>query len=155
MQYRTRRKSPMNLLFVRRVAAVCLFSLGSLTAQTTYIPSAATWSYRPGTSEASTPTSLWRDRTFVESGWLSGPMPFWYGDVLAGGTQITGMQNVHTTLFFRNSFTISNPTEIGGLIINAKCDDGFIAWINGVEVARYNVTAQNPTIGDFATNSVA
>jgi hypothetical protein len=65
------------------------------------------------------------------------------------------MQNVHTTLFFRKTFTVSNPTEIGGLIINAKCDDGFIAWINGVEVTRYNVSVPNPTIGDVALVSVA
>src|SRR4029434_4601604 len=53
------------------------------------------------------------------------------------------------------TFSVSNPTDIGGMIINAKCDDGFIAWINGVEVARYNVAAPNPTIGDVATISVA
>jgi hypothetical protein len=82
-------------------------------------------------------------------------MPFWYGDVLPGGTQVTGMQNIHTSLFFRKTFSISNPTEIGGLLINAKSDDGFIAWINGVEVARYNVTVQDPIYTSTAAISVA
>lgn len=133
----------------------CLFGIGSLSAQTTLIPSGAIWSWLPGTAEASNPIAAWRQRTFVESGWSSGAMPFWYGDVLPGGTQITGMQNVHTSLFFRKTFTITNPTEIGGLILNAKCDDGFIAWINGVEVARYNVTIQDPIFSSTAAISVA
>jgi hypothetical protein len=137
------------------LATSCLLGIGSLSAQTTLIPSGATWSWLPGTTEASNPIAAWRQPAFVESGWSSGAMPFWYGDILAGGTQITGMQNVHTSLFFRKTFTITNPTEIGGLIINAKSDDGFIAWINGVEVARYNVTTQDPIFSSTAAISVA
>lgn len=141
-------------LLIRTVAFCCL-GLGALRAQTTLVPSGATWSWLRGTSEASNPTSSWRQRSFTEVGWSSGAMPFWYGDVLPGGTQITGMQNVHTTLFFRNSFNISTPGDIGGLTINAKCDDGFIAWINGVEVARYNITVQDPIYTSLAGSSVA
>ena len=107
-----------------------------------------------GTQEASNPTSAWRQLGFAESGWSSGAMPFWYGDVLPGGTQLTGMLNVHTTVFFRKTFTVANPTQIGELLLQVKVDDGFIAWINGVEVARYNVAAQNPVYTDRATISV-
>lgn len=142
---------PRSLYFA---AFALLFALHPLRAQTTYIPAGATWSYRASTSEASNPISAWRSVSFVETGWSTGAMPFWYGDVLPGGTQITGMQNVHNALFFRKTFSLANPLDVGGLVINAKSDDGFIAWINGVEVARYNVTAANPTIGDVADSSV-
>ncbi len=81
-------------------------------------------------------------------------MPFWYGDVLPGGTQLTGMANVHTSLFLRRSFTVANPTEIGALVLQAKSDDGFVAWINGVEVYRYNVAPVNPVFTDAASTSV-
>ncbi|HET6409670.1 MAG TPA: lamin tail domain-containing protein, partial [Chthoniobacteraceae bacterium] len=138
-----------------RIAACCLLGIGSISAQTTLVPSGTTWSWLRGTAEASNPTNAWRQQSFVESGWLTGAMPFWYGDILPGGTEVTGMLNVHTSLFFRKSFTISNPTEIGGIIINAKSDDGFVAWINGVEVARYNVTVPDPIYTSTAGTSVA
>ncbi|MDB6151803.1 MAG: hypothetical protein JWL90_256 [Chthoniobacteraceae bacterium] len=82
-------------------------------------------------------------------------MPFWYGDILPGGTELTGMLNVHSSVFFRKSFTVADPAAIGGLILSAKCDDGFVVWINGVEVARYNVAATSPAFSGVATASVA
>src|SRR6476659_5999154 len=51
------------------------------------VPAGATWKYLRGTAEASSPdATLWRTRTFDDSAWLDGAMPFWYGDVLPGGT---------------------------------------------------------------------
>jgi hypothetical protein len=143
------------LRFPLSLLAPWLLACGIASAQTTYIPAGDTWSYLRGTAEASNPTSAWRQLGFVESGWSSGAMPFWYGDVLPGGTELTGMQNVHTTVFFRKTFIVSNPTEIGGLILTAKCDDGFLAWINGFPVYRYNVDVLNPTFIDVAASSVA
>jgi hypothetical protein len=105
-------------------------------SQTTLVPTGAAWSYLRGTAEASNPTSTWRLGNFVETGWSSGAMPFWYGDVLPGGTELTGMLNVHSTVFLRNSFSVATPADIGGLILSAKSDDGFVVWINGVEVLR-------------------
>ena len=140
--------------FLLRVLAPWLLTLGALHAQTTYIPPNATWSYLRGTAEASNPTSAWRQLSFGETGWSTGAMPFWYGDILPGGTELTGMLNVHTTVFLRKTFTVDNPTELGALLLQAKSDDGFIAWINGVEVYRYNVTAQNPLFSDRAASSV-
>ncbi len=136
-------------------------TLGTFALQThlakadTLVPAGATWRYLRGTAEASTPDpTLWRARTFDDASWLSGAMPFWYGDVLPGGTELTGMVNVHSTIFLRQSFSVTSPLDIGGLILTAKCDDGFIAWINGVEVYRYNVSVISPTYQSNAAISV-
>ena len=41
----------------------------------------ASWSYRKGTSEASSPTDAWREVGFVEDGsWMTGQTPIGYGD---------------------------------------------------------------------------
>ena len=48
------------------------------------------------------------------------------------------MANNYTCVFLRRKFTVTDPYEFGALTLSAKCDDGYIAWINGVEVARYN-----------------
>lgn len=103
------------------------------------VPAAASWRWRPGTDEASSPVGLWRERGFADAGFTLAPAPFWYGDTLPGGTQITGMQNVHGCLFLRTTFVVTNLTEIGGLRLTSHVDDGFVAWINGTEVLRVRV----------------
>ncbi|HUR46534.1 MAG TPA: lamin tail domain-containing protein, partial [Candidatus Saccharimonadales bacterium] len=99
----------------------------------------ADWRWKPGTNEASNPIDAWRFRTFDDSGFTPAPAPFWYGDVLPGGTQISGMQSVYLCVFLRKSFVITNASEITGLKMGALVDDGFVAWINGVEVLRVNM----------------
>ncbi len=107
--------------------------------------SAAGWRWRPGTTEASAPVTAWRTLGFDDSQFTTAPAPFWYdttGDssTLVGGTQITGMQNVYTSLFFRTTFVLTNTAEIAFLRLGALVDDGFVAWINGTEVQRVNMT---------------
>src|SRR5436190_3825294 len=89
------------------------------------IPTASTWRWQPGTNEASTPVTAWREIGFADTQFTTSPAPFWYGDVLPGGTQITGMQNVYLCIFLRRTFVVSNLTEIGGLRMNSLVDDGF------------------------------
>src|SRR2546428_2422259 len=102
----------------------------------------ATWKYFKGRSEASTPdTTAWRKVNFDDSAFTSAPAPFWYGDVYPGGTQLTDMLNQYTCIFMRRTFVITNLEEIGGLRFGYRCDDGFIAWINGVEVQRYHMSS--------------
>jgi len=139
----------------RRFFVAAVVGLPPLACADVLVPPAASWRYLPGTAEASSPDkSLWRAPAFNDSTWLTGPMPFWYGDVLPGGTQLTGMLNGYSTVFFRQTFSVTSAADIGGLILTAKCDDGFIAWINGVEVYRYNVSVVSPTFQSLATISV-
>jgi hypothetical protein len=124
--------------------------------------SAAGWRWRPGTNEASAPVTAWRTLGFDDSQFTTAPAPFWYdatGDssTLVGGTQITGMQNVYTSLFLRTTFVLTNTAEISYLRLGALVDDGFVMWINGTEVQRVNITgpAGDPvSITTLATNAV-
>ena len=125
-----------------RLWLLAVLTLGKLSlylGAADLVPVQAQWRYLKGTAEASTPDpTAWRQVGFNDAGWLSGPATFWYGDVFTG-TQITDMQNGYSSLFFRTKFTVVNPADIEQLVLHAQCDDGFIAWINGHEVARYNV----------------
>lgn len=145
-------------LFLRLLLPV-LAGSGALQAQTTLVPSGATWSYLRGTAEASNPISAWRARTFIENGWSSGAAPFWLGFAgIAGGTPLTGMSTVpgnHSTVFLRHTFSVADPAEIGALTLQASSDDGFIAWLNGIEVARFNITTASPTFTSVATGTVS
>lgn len=105
----------------------------------TLVPTAATWKWRPGRTEASNPTSAWRLLDFNDSEFVSAPAPFWHGDVLPGGTDIPDMQNSYLCLFLRKTFVVSNASEISALKLSALVDDGFVAWLNGEEILRVGV----------------
>jgi hypothetical protein len=49
-------------------------------------------------------------------------------------------------VFLRHSFTIVSPGDLRSLTLGAQSDDGFVAWINGREVARFNMPGGEPTI---------
>lgn len=128
----------------KRLASV-LFSLGlalsARTAAETLIPPRATWAYQEGLQEASTPDrTSWRFLNFNDSAWRRGSMPFFYGEPLEG-TRLENMRGNYTSLFARYPFVISQVGNVSELNLRILSDDGFIAWINGVEVARYNMPA--------------
>lgn len=100
------------------------------------IPAGSLWRWRPGTNEASNPISSWRLFQFNDAQFSLAPAPFWFGDVLPGGTEIQGMRNVYGCIFLRKTFVVQDPSDISGLRMNALVDDGFVTWINGTEVLR-------------------
>jgi VCBS repeat-containing protein len=54
------------------------------------------------------------------------------------------MYEQSTTLFARAEFAVENADAVGRLSLRLRYDDAFIAWINGVEVARANTTGGYP-----------
>lgn len=108
--------------------------------EATLIPENATgWSWRPGSTEASSPLTAWAGEDFVEDGtWSVQAMPIGYGGV---GTQsfnppISGMQNQYSSVFFRRSFTVIEGEIPSKLILRYLADDGFVVYLNGTEVFR-------------------
>ena len=49
------------------------------------------------------------------------------------------MRGHYTSVSLRRKFVITDPAVVGELQLGAVSDDGFIAWVNGHEVARYNM----------------
>ena len=117
------------------------------SAQLLFNTNAPNWKYFKGRTEASTPdTTAWRQLSYNDSAWTTGQAPFWFGDVRPTGTQITDMQNQYTTIYMRRTFTVNDLEQVSGLRLTYLCDDGFVAWINGVEVHRYNAGAVGANI---------
>ena len=114
----------------------------------------AAWRYFKGRSEASTPDrTAWRRLPFDDSSWTIGNAPFYYGEALTG-TLLNDMQNGYTCVFMRRTFVVDDLADVGGLRLVSNCDDGFIAWINGVEVARTNMPAGTPPYTGTAASAV-
>jgi len=51
------------------------------------------------------------------------------------------MRNVNASALVRIPFTIADPAGLDLLVLRMRYDDGFIAWLNGTEIARRNAPA--------------
>ncbi len=77
------------------------------------------------------PGADWNNATFNDQSWLQGKGGIGYGDN-DDGTVISPTLSV----FLRKKFTIVNRDKIKEAILHIDYDDGFIAYLNGVEIAR-------------------
>jgi len=102
---------------------------------TTAVPRGATWRYAKGTS---TPPSSWASRSFDDSSWSQGRAGFGYEDG-DDATVLSDMLDGYATLYVRTRFDVASPAAVTGMTLNVSYDDGFVAFLNGVEVARANV----------------
>lgn len=115
-----------------------LGTLGSLQAETLF-GNLSLWKYWKGTSEASSPDSTaWRAPGFDDGAWPEQVEPFYYGEDLVG-TLLEDMRGSYTCVYFRKTFNIQDPQALSALRLIVLSDDGFVAWINGHEIARFNV----------------
>ena len=108
----------------------------AVQGELTYFTGGDQWSYRPGTSA---PPADWNTAGFVEGAeWLLGTAPFGFGSTgQVHGTTITGMQSNYTSVYARHPFTIAaGELPQQSLRLRHNVDDGFIAYLNGVEIAR-------------------
>lgn len=60
------------------------------------------------------------------------------------------MRNLQRTACIRLPFEVADPAAATSLRLRMRWDDGFIAWVNGVEVAR-NAAPANPLWNSLAT----
>ena len=114
------------------------------------------WSWRPGLTEASTPTDLWRTKEYeLDLSWNVGAVsPIGYGRVndMTINTSLDDMRSNYNCIFLRNTFEIIEGEIPSVINVNYFADDGFILWINGKEVERHNFIG-DPSIEAKASRS--
>jgi len=121
-------------------------------ADTTLVPTGATWKYLDNGSDQGT---AWRAASFDDSSWSAGPAQLGYGD----GDEATTLgfgpdaNNKFITSYFRRSFNVTNASLFSTLTLRLLRDDGAVVYLNGVEVWRTNMPTG--TIGHLTTASVA
>jgi len=111
-----------------------------LTAQY-LVRSGDTWRFFRGTREPSGGTSAWTRLDFDDSSWEEGPSGFGYGDG-DDRTLLTDMRGNYTTVYIRRVFQVPDPAALAGLTFAINYDDGFVAYLNGTEIARRNVSGR-------------
>ncbi|MBN1674114.1 MAG: fibronectin type III domain-containing protein [Kiritimatiellae bacterium] len=118
------------------------------------VPKGAAWRYRKGTAEAATPADRWRTLRFDDSGWATGSAPFGYaGTGWPAGTELPDMRTNYLCVFLRRTFETAAPSLVKELHLDIDYDDGFLAWINGQEVARVNMAGSPGEFLDCTTNA--
>lgn len=129
----------MKKLYIVRFLLAVIFIAGSIKSTFAQnvnhwemvVAASDTWHYFPGNSE---PPANWTNTDFNESSWLSGPGGFGFGDG-DDGTTISPVISV----YLRTTFTIVDISNISWAILDMDYDDGFVAYLNGHEIARSNV----------------
>ena len=105
------------------------------------------WSFLRGTTE---PPAGWNDLEFDDSSWESGPSGFGYNAECAPATVLEDMRNGYSSLYLRKLFRVDDPAALTGLTLSIDYDDSFVAYLNGVEVARNNVDGDPPRYNQLA-----
>lgn len=114
---------------------------GAFVEDEVFVEVGDTWRWFKGTQEPSSPTSAWRQQGYDDSGWLSGATSIGYGDG-PYATTITDMRNSYMSIFCRKTFNVSSIDDIDQLILSVAIDDGFYAYLNGVQIHSHNVTGR-------------
>jgi len=102
-----------------------------ITHWETIIDCGDVWKYRLGDSNI---PAEWKTLDYNDSVWLSGPSGFGYGD---GDDATVVSQTV--SLYIRNIFSIDDIDNIADALLHIDYDDAFVAYLNGVEIARSNI----------------
>ncbi len=102
---------------------------------------------------SSEPAIAWNTVSYDDSGWLSGST----GVGFDSGTTYGSMINLDTsdmfpgtlTCYIRVPFDVTDPSALSQLTLRMKYDDGFVAYINGTQVASANAPS-SPSYSDQA-----
>ncbi len=91
------------------------------------------------------PPADWAAPAFDDSAWAPAPGGFGYGD----GDDASEVPAGILSFFYRIRFDVADPVKLDSAILSMDFDDGFVAWLNGVEIARsFNMPPGTP---DFQT----
>ncbi|MEM1095635.1 MAG: CotH kinase family protein [Bacteroidota bacterium] len=93
------------------------------------------------------PVSQWVSGGYNASHWQEGPSGFGYAD----GDDNTVIQPLRA-IFIRTAFTVADTADVLDVALHVDYDDGFVAYLNGTEIARSNIgtVGDRPRSTDFA-----
>jgi hypothetical protein len=96
-----------------------------------------------GTSE---PAAAWNTLGFNDASWLNGSTGVGFeqdGSVYSGliNLDVSDMFRQTFSVYIRIAFDVTDPAALSLLTLRMKYDDGFVAYINGTEIASANAPA--------------
>lgn len=135
------------IVLITFISSTSIFLSAEIRHYETIIYTDDIWHYMPGTSE---PDANWRELSFDDSGWLLGAGGIGYGDD-DDNTVISLVPSV----YLRHVFEILDMSRIESVLLHMDYDDAFVAYLNGVEVARAGITGNYPSFNELGVNHEA
>ncbi|MBK7937277.1 MAG: lamin tail domain-containing protein [Lewinellaceae bacterium] len=117
---------------------------GSIDHWETAVQESDTWQYFIG---AVAPPADWAAVNFSAAGWQTGPGGFGYGD----GDDATQIPAGTISFYYRRVFSVTDKNKLIAAILSMDYDDGFVAYLNGAEIARSSNIAGTPDNTTLAT----
>ncbi len=93
------------------------------------------WHYFKAGSSNSPPAARWQHRSFDDSFWRQAPSGIELPDTDDGPIPTRPTEKPGHA-FMRHKFTVRDPQSIKSLLLRVEHEQGFIAYLNGVEIAR-------------------
>lgn len=94
----------------------------------------------------STIPNSWITKNFDDSSWLIGEGGIGYGD----DDDATIISDDAIAVFMRTSFMVDDLSIIQAMSLYLDYDDGFVAYLNGQEISRDNISPSQPIHDDLA-----
>jgi hypothetical protein len=82
---------------------------------------------------SASPGADWMNSSFNDSSWTDGISGVGFAD---GDDNTTVPANVNPVIYTRYRFNVGDATAVTKLILRADYDDAYVAYLNGVEIAR-------------------
>lgn len=91
----------------------------------------------------------WKSNGFNDTDWLTGKSGFGYGD-----DDDSTIIEPSMSVFIRKKFSVSDIINFRQAYLHMDFDDGFVAYLNGVEIARSNIGSEGipPQYNQAANN---
>lgn len=107
------------------------------------------WRFWPGTAEPSWPVTAWRQVDFDDSAWNEGRSGF---SLSPDEATLLPRPLGYRSVYFRKRFTVGDPAAVKWLVLRIDYDDGFVAYLNGTEIARRGLTGDPVPFDAYATD---
>ncbi len=99
----------------------------------------------------SNPSNSWINQGFDDSSWQQGAGGFGYKNNGELDNISTTVPSGTNSIYVRKLFTVNDLAIMNELWLDIDYDDGFVAYINGVEIARANMVDQQPNYNAVTT----
>jgi WD40 repeat protein len=104
------------------------------------------------------PPGDWNKLGFDDSKWATAASGFGYSssanELSTVKTKLDDMKNdKFLSIYVRSSFDIGDPKAVKKIVLKALYDDGFVAYLNGEEVARANIQGGPPAFNTGAASA--
>ena len=110
----------------------------------------SSWSYY---DKGSLDGQAWNATNYTNS-WSSGraPLGFKMSGVVTNISYGNNSNNKYPTSYFRKSFTLNDkPANNDVFTLNYAVDDGFVLYVNGMEVERFNMPSGNISFNTYSS----